>query len=116
MADTHDLARVVLASVRLFNGVAALLVPGVLAKQVGIDPDENPAAKYVFRMFGVRTVLVAIDLFQSKPDALRVAPLMHGSDTIAAFLAARTGKAPWTIVLISLGNTALAWWMNTRKR
>jgi hypothetical protein len=110
MKDTHDLARIILACIRLFNGAAALFAPLFLARQVGIDADQNPAALYVFRMFGIRTVLIAFDLFQKKPDAVRVAPLIHASDTVAAGLAAVTGRVPRSIVVISAINTALAVW------
>jgi hypothetical protein len=54
----RDSARILLACIRLFNGLAALFVPGVLARQLGVNPDDNPGMLYVFRMFGIRTVLI----------------------------------------------------------
>ena len=39
----RDYARILLALIRLFNGLAALLVPSFLARQVGIDPDATRA-------------------------------------------------------------------------
>jgi hypothetical protein len=111
----RDYARILLALIRLFNGLAALLVPGVLARQVGIDPEANPGALYVFRMFGIRTVLLGAELLMQTGDrraeALRRAVLIHGSDTLAAFLASITGKIPRggkVIVAISAANTVLA--------
>ena len=110
-----DIARVLLALIRLFNGAAALLAPQFLAKQLGVDPDANPAMLYVFRMFGIRTVLIALDLlFQSgekRTDAVRRAVLIHASDTVAAWLATMSGRFPKNgkyIVWISALNTALA--------
>jgi hypothetical protein len=110
-----DLARVLLAVVRLVNGFAALVVPQLLARNVGIDPEENPAVLYVFRMFGIRTVLIGLDLLsggERRAQALQVAPLIHGSDTLAAFLAAQSGRFPkpagWLVVGISAFNTLLA--------
>ena len=111
----RDFARILLALIRLFNGLAALLVPGFLARQVGIDPDKNPGALYVFRMFGIRTVLIGAELLvqtgDRRQEAVRRAILIHASDTTAAFLATLNGNFPKNgriIVWISAANTALA--------
>jgi hypothetical protein len=116
MADSRDLARVVLGCIRLFNGLAALLAPRMLLKRLGVDTDANPAALYMARMFGIRTVLIGIDLLVQKGDrraqALKEAVVIHASDTLAAVLASQTGKLPppmgKVIVTISAINTALA--------
>jgi hypothetical protein len=111
----QDYARILLACIRLLNGGAALLVPGFLARQIGIDPDANPGVCYVFRMFGVRTVLIGAELLvqtgDRRAESVRRAVLIHASDTVAAFLATRSGHFPKqgrTIVWISALNTALA--------
>ena len=111
----RDYARLLLAAIRLFNGGAALLAPGFLARQIGVDPQANPGVLYVFRMFGIRTVLIGADLLlqdsQRRHDAVRRAPLVHASDTVAAILAARSGQIPRggrVIVAISALNTLLA--------
>ena len=111
----HDYARVLLACIRLLNGTAALFVPGFLARQVGVDPDANPAIRYVFRMFGIRTILIGFELLMQTGDrraeAVRRAVLIHASDTLAAFLATLSGQFPKrgrTIVVISAFNTVLA--------
>jgi len=105
----------VLACIHLLNGGAALLVPGFLASQIGVDPNANPGVAYVFRMFGIRTVLIGADLLvggsERRSEAVRRAVWIHASDTLAAFLAARSGQFPKrgrTIVVISALNTALA--------
>jgi hypothetical protein len=110
-----DYARIALACIRLFNGGTALLAPGFLARQIGVDPDANPGVLYVFRMFGVRTVFIGADLLlktgERRRDALREAMVIHASDTLAAFLAARSGRIPRggrVIVGISALNTVLA--------
>src|SRR5215831_16435497 len=95
---TRDYARVLLACIRLFNGLAALLVPGMLARQLGVDPDANPGMLYVFRMFGIRTVLIGAELLvqtgERRAEACRRAVLIHASDTVAAFIASRSGQFP----------------------
>src|SRR5919204_3533205 len=111
-----DTARTLLACIRLINGGLALLAPGFLARRLGVDPDRQPAILYVFRMFGIRTVLIGADLLlqtdQQQADNVRRAVLIHASDTLAAGLAARTGRLPGaaglTITLISAVNTLLA--------
>jgi hypothetical protein len=116
MKDMHDLARIVLGCIRMLNGGLALLAPQFLARNIGIDPRRTPGALYVFRMFGIRTVLIGADLLlatgQRRTQALQRAPIIHASDTAAAALAAATGRLPGnaglTITLISAVNTALA--------
>src|SRR5690348_10351394 len=110
-----DYARVLLASIRLLNGGLALLAPGFLARQIGVDPETNPGITYVFRMFGIRTVLIGAELLQPPGDrrdeALQRAILVHASDTLAASLAALSGQFPKSgrvIVGISALNTVLA--------
>jgi hypothetical protein len=110
-----ELARVLLASIRLLNGGLALLAPGFLARQIGVDPEANPGVMYVFRMFGMRTVLIGAELLvqtgERRSEALHRAVLIHASDTLAAFLATQSSQFPSksrTIVWISALNTALA--------
>jgi hypothetical protein len=110
-----DYARVLLASIRLLNGGLALLVPGFLARQIGVDPDANPGVLYVFRMFGIRTVLIGGELLVStgerRKEVLQRAVLIHASDTLAAFLATQSSQyadKKRTIVWISALNTLLA--------
>lgn len=106
------LARRLLAAIRIANGSVALLAPARLAERLGADPAESPALLYALRMFGVRTVLMGRNLLRGDPDAIRAAPLIHASDTIAAALAAASGKLPRRagilITAISALNTVLA--------
>ena len=111
----RDYARVLLAGIRLLNGSLALLVPGFLARQIGADPDANPGILYVFRMFGIRTVLIGAELLlqtgDRRAEAVRRSVVIHASDTLAAFLATLSGNFPKksrTIVWISALNTLLA--------
>ena len=110
-----EYARVLLACIRLLNGALALLTPAFLARQIGVDPDATPGVLYVFRMFGVRTVLLGAELLvqtgERRSEALHRAVLIHASDTLAAFLATQSSHFPRksrTIVWISALNTLLA--------
>src|SRR3979490_3445602 len=104
-------ARILLACVRLLMGLVGLLAPGIPARQIGVDPKTNPGVLYVFRMFGIRTVLVGAELLMQTGDrrteALRRAVVIHASDTLAALLTARTANFPKRsrgIVVISAFN------------
>lgn len=116
LEHTNDYARIVLAGIRLFNGLAALAVPGVLARRLGVDPDSNAAALYVLRMFGIRTVLIGAQLLSRddrlRTNALRVAPVIHAIDATAAVIAGiqrqLPARAAATAALISTTNTVLA--------
>jgi hypothetical protein len=108
-------ARITLACVRLLMGLLGLLAPGIPARQIGVDPDANPGIRYVFRMFGIRTVLIGAELLMQTGDrrseALRRAVVIHASDTLAAYLASRSPHFPKKgriIIWISAFNTVLA--------
>jgi hypothetical protein len=115
-ALAHDYARITLAGIRLFNGVAALFVPATLARQLGVDPAANPAALYALRLFGVRTVLIGAQLLLRdggvRAHSLRVAPAIHALDASAALIAGERGQLPrraaTTAAIISSVNTVLA--------
>ena len=105
-----------LGLIRLANGAAALLVPAALLRRLGVDPQTEAAAKYAFRLFGIRTILIGADLILSRGEeraqAVRVAPIIHASDVVSAAIAGVRGELPRraaiTATLISTVNVALA--------
>lgn len=109
-------AHLVLAAIRFVNGALALIVPHQLAHRLDIDADKSPGLLYFQRMFGIRTILVALDLITgSEADrarALRRAPIIHACDATGAALATVRGNlAPRPgrmTVIISLVNLLLA--------
>ena len=108
----QDFARVALASIRIFNGGTALFAPERLNRRLGLDQ----TAVYPFRMFGIRTVLIGIDLLAADSEvrrhALRLSVLVHASDTVSAatagFTKAISPRAAATATAISSVNVALA--------
>jgi len=116
LSRAPEYARMLLAAIRILNGVLALVAPQVLARRVGIDPDRSSASLYFMRMFGVRTIFIGADLLLKKGDAraetVRTAAFIHGSDTLSAALAALSGQLPrgagLMITAISAVNTGLA--------
>jgi hypothetical protein len=111
-----DHARFALATVRIFNGATGLLAPGVMAARTGVRRGHDAPVLYPWRMFGIRTVLIGADLLSRNREvrrhALRVAAIVHASDTAAAFAALRSGQVPRKTALsataISSLNTILA--------
>ena len=109
-------AHVVLAAIRFVNGSAALFFPHALARRIGVDADASPGLLYFQRMFGIRTILVALDLVRGDQEqtmrALRVGRLIHAADATSAALAGLRGNvAPRPAVMItaiSLVNLLLA--------
>ncbi|MFI5683149.1 hypothetical protein [Streptomyces sp. NPDC051636] len=106
-----------LAGIRLFNGATGLLAPDLLIRR--LDPDReppSPAAIYAFRLFGIRTVLLGLDLLTNHGERLREdlreGVLIHGSDTATAASLGLGGRLPprtaALTTLISAVNTALA--------
>ena len=112
----RDCARILLALIRLVNGGIGLFAPHLIVRRFENDEHDPAVAHYAIRMFGIRTILIAIDLLRGpgpgRSHAIRVAPIVHASDTVAAALAAASGrvstKTGATIVGISTLNTILA--------
>jgi hypothetical protein len=93
----RDYARIALAGIRLFNGGAALVAPHALARRLGTE-DAGGATVHIARMFGIRTVLIALDLLSKDPQvrrhALRLAVVVHASDTASAAAAGLSKQLP----------------------
>lgn len=109
-------ARYTLASIRLVNGALGLAAPELLTRRLATDPQRSPAAIYAFRLFGIRTVLLAAELFALQGDelqrALREGVLIHTSDAVTAVALGASGQVPRStaalITAISTANVALA--------
>ena len=90
-----DVARVTLAGIRIFNGTAGLVAPSMLSKRLDSEDAAGPMG-YPFRMFGVRTILIGVDLLSRDRDVRRhavlQAPLIHASDTISAWAAGKSRR------------------------
>ncbi|WP_199820913.1 hypothetical protein [Streptomyces fulvoviolaceus] len=109
-------ARILLAVIRLTNGTLGLVAPTLLAGRVDPEHDPSPAVVYAFRLFGIRTVLLGIDLLVLRGEplekALRRAVVIHSCDTVTAALLGVRGRVParaaLATTLISAVNTLLA--------
>ncbi len=109
-------ARYALAGIRLVNGAMGLVAPTALIRRIDPGHKPSPAAIYAFRLFGVRTVLLGLDLLV-RPDAelrqaLREGVLIHASDAATAALLGIQNRVPartcLLLTVISSGNVALS--------
>lgn len=109
--EGRDYARITLACIRLFNGAASLAAPQAFARRLGKDADAEGAAVHVARMFGIRTVLIGLDLLSSDPNvrrhAQRVALLVHASDTVSAATAGLSKQLPARSAVFATGISAV---------
>jgi hypothetical protein len=110
-------ARVALGGIRIVAGGTGLLAPAMIITRFGDgDPSANPAAVYGLRLFGIRTVLLGVDLLRlhgrDLDRALRAAPIIHASDTATVLTLRRNNQLSpdraRPLALISGVNTVLA--------
>jgi len=112
----RDVARVALGVIRSINGLVALLAPRKMVRRFGLDPEANGAAIYVLRLFGIRTVILGVEMLvlegDRREEALRTGVVIHASDATAAFIAGVRRQLPRRAAalafVISSVNTALA--------
>ena len=109
-------ARHGLAGVRIVNGTLGLVAPPLLIKRMDPDGEPSPAAVYAFRLFGIRTILLGLDLLVRPEDdvqrELRQGVVIHASDVVTVVLLGLRHKIPHRTAvlttLISGTNLALA--------
>jgi hypothetical protein len=107
----RDYARITLACIRIFNGAASLAAPRAFARRLGRDADADGAAVHIARMFGIRTILIGVDLLSSDPEvrrhAQRLAVLVHASDTASAAAAGLSRRLPARSAVVATGISAI---------
>ena len=114
----------VLAAIRLVNGGLALTVPDVVGGRLGVSTATSPGLGYAFRLFGVRTVLLGIQLWRTPATAgnhvIHETILIHGADTAAALVVYKMGELPRKGAMLAVGisalNTGLAVLLNWQVR
>jgi hypothetical protein len=79
-------------------GAGAWLAPRRSGRLFGLDPDANPAAPYLGRLFGARDVALAFGLSTSdaaqRTQWLRIGIACDLADAAAGVLAGRRGELP----------------------
>ena len=93
---TEDGLVQLLAGGRIAVGGGTLLAPRRTGRLFGIAPETNPAVPYVGRLFGVRAVLMAVELLRSdgadRTRQLRAGVAVDLVDAAAALAAGRAGQ------------------------
>ena len=115
MRPSPTAARNTLVAIRLVNGTAGLLAPGLLLRRLGVDPGDR-SGHYPFRMFGVRNLGLTADLallpVEQRDRAVRLAVAIHATDTLVALVSGLRHDLPRRAALLtaalSATNTALA--------
>ena len=107
----RDYARIALACIRIFNGTAALAAPRRFSRRLGKDADADGSAVHIARMFGIRTILIGLDLLSPDPGirrhAQKVALMIHVSDTISAASAGLSRQLPVRSAVFATGISAV---------
>ena len=92
------------------NGSLGILAPRFLIRSLGVKPDLEPGMIYVFRMFGIRTLFIAIDLVR-RPDerqrSMREGIIVHATDASVALTAAMLGQLPARPAIMVAGLSTL---------
>jgi uncharacterized protein YjeT (DUF2065 family) len=111
----RDGPRIALGVIRLTNGLVALLVPRFLAERLGRAGEPSSASHYLLRMFGIRTVFLGLDLLlrgeERRREALRRAPIIHGSDVLAALVAGASRQLPFRAAAAGFGISCVNLWL-----
>lgn len=71
MNMTPEGARSTLSTMRLIIGASALLAPRLAGRLFALDPDENPQAMLLGRLFGVRNAAIGLTLRDGAPEEQR---------------------------------------------
>src|SRR4051812_43581936 len=100
-----------ISGLRAWIGASAWLAPNLTGKLFGLDPDGNPQAAFMARLFGARDAALAAGTLGSTGNAqtqwLRLGLACDIADAGAAFLAGRNGTLPKHAAILA-GGTALA--------
>jgi hypothetical protein len=94
----NDQAVQALTGIRGAIGAGAWLAPRLSGRLFGLDPDANPQAPYLGRLFGARDVALAFGLSTSnagqRSQWLRIGIACDLADAVAGLLAGRRGELP----------------------
>ena len=101
-----------LAGLRAAVGVGAWATPNLSGRLFGLDPDNNPQASYLGRLFGVRDLALAAGTLSAE-GADRRRWLQLGlacdlADAAAGYIAGRTGVLPKPAAVMVTGVALVA--------
>src|SRR6202162_2690326 len=101
-----------LVGLRSAIGVGAWLAPRLSGRLFGLDPDANPQAPYLGRLFGARDAALAFGLSTSsggqRLQCLRIGIACDLADAAAGMLAGRRGELPTRTTLLVTATALVA--------
>jgi hypothetical protein len=87
-----------LVAVRAAIGVGAWAAPRLSGQLFGLDPEANPQAPYLGRLFGIRDAALAVGLAtntgRQRAQWLQLGVMCDLADAAAGVLAGRKGELP----------------------
>ena len=102
----RDTALKTLAGLRLAVGVTSWAAPNFSGKLFGLQPEANPQAPYLGRLFGVRDAVLGVGALRAKKKAqddwIELGIVCDAADTVAAFLGGGKGYlSPTTTAMLA---------------
>ena len=92
-------------------GVGAVVAPRAMGRLFGVDAAANPVTPYLMRLFGIRELYMAWDLYCTDEDELeRTVTSMipvDGADAVASALAGIVGYLPRQAALMGTATALL---------
>ena len=116
MLTPHQ-ARRALMSLRTAVGWSSMVMPRLTLRIFGVNAAEQPGLVYVLRLFGIRDILMAYQLYQAQTvhstaeemeEALRQGMAVEGIDTLSALVAGARGNISARTAAMGAGTAALA--------
>ena len=102
----------VLTTLRFVIGASAWLTPDLAGKAFGLDPDANPQASYLARLFAVRDAALGVGLVATEGEARRlwwqIGVACDLADAAAGVIAGKQGRAYRAQAAVMVTATALA--------
>jgi len=103
MPDSAQL-RKILVGARLTLGLISFVLPRTMMNLFGLSSIRNPSGPYIARLFGVREMLMAYQLYQASDEeleeVLRQGIMVDGSDAIGAMLSLLRGEISFRTFLM----------------
>ncbi len=94
----RDTALKALATLRVAAGVTSWVAPNFSGKLFGLEPDANPQAAYLVRLFGVRDAVIGIGALRAKRKAqtnwIELGIVCDTADLAAALVGGGKGYLP----------------------
>jgi hypothetical protein len=101
-----------LNGLRFAVGAGAWATPDLAGKLMGLDPDGNPQASFIGRLFGARDVALAVGALSSSGESRRrwiqIGLAVDLADAAAGYLAGRSGVIPKQAAIMATGVALVA--------